>query len=120
MRKVLSVVLLSTVLMGCATHHQANQTTGAVIGGVVGKQIGGTPGAILGAGMGAVIGGQQPVEQPRYYPPVYQQEYRYYDRSAQCEIYRRREHACYQYHYRDTRAMCLEDARSRHFYCMTR
>lgn len=119
MRKILSVVILSTVLMGCATHQQSNQTAGAVIGGVVGHHVGGTPGAIFGAGMGAVIGGQQPVEQPRHYPPAYGHEHRYYDKSAQCEIYRRREHSCYQYRYSDTRAMCLEDARSRHFHCLT-
>ncbi len=120
MLKILSTVLLSTVLMGCATHHQANQTAGAVIGGVVGHQVGGRAGAVVGAGLGAIIGGQQPVEQPRYYPPVYTHEHRYYDRAAQCEIYRRRESSCYQYRYSDTRAMCLEDARNRHFHCMTR
>lgn len=117
MRKILAIIGLSIVLTGCATHQQANQTTGAVLGGVVGNHIGGTPGAIFGAGMGAIIGGQQPTEQHYHRPPIH--EYRQY-RHNQCEIYRHREHSCYSYYRHYDVKMCLDDNRIRYYNCMSR
>jgi hypothetical protein len=127
LKKIVYSTLVLIALTGCATHQQSNELTGAVIGGALGNRLGGTGGAILGAGMGAAIGGQQPTQQRGQ--TVYQQRGQTVyverqvvvpDRSYQCQIYRDRERNCYNMRYRDTRAMCIEDARNHYQNCMYR
>ncbi len=42
------------------------------------------------------------------------------NRSYQCQHYADRERNCWNLQYRDTRAMCIEDARQHYSSCMTR
>jgi uncharacterized protein YcfJ len=118
MRKILYSTLVLFALTGCATHQQSNSAVGAVVGGAIGKQIGGTGGAILGAGMGAAIGGQQPTQRGQ---TVYvERQVIVPNRTYQCHKYVERERNCYNMRYRDTRAMCIEDARMHYDTCMSR
>lgn len=120
MLKKFVIIGALAALTGCATHQQANTAVGAGTGAVIGHAIGGHGGAVAGAVVGSMIGSQQPTQPPVYVtpPPVY--TYPPYDHRASCEIYKQRERNCYSYRYSDTRAMCIEDARNRHFHCMVR
>lgn len=118
MRKIVYSTLVLLALTGCATHQQSNEAAGAVIGGVIGNRMGGTGGAILGAGMGTIIGGQQPTQRGQ---TVYvERQYIVPDRAYQCRHYADRERNCWNMQYRDTRAMCIEDARQHYQSCMYR
>jgi uncharacterized protein YcfJ len=118
MRKIVYSTLVLIALSGCATHQQSNELTGAVVGGVIGRQLGGTGGAILGAGMGAAIGGHQPTQRGQ---TVYvERQVIVPNRSYQCQQYADRERNCWNMQYRDTRAMCIEDARQHYQSCMYR
>jgi uncharacterized protein YcfJ len=117
-KKLVYSTLVLITLSGCATHQQSNEAVGAIIGGTIGNRIGGTGGAILGAGMGAAIGGQQPTQRGQ---TVYvERQVIVPSRSQQCHIYVDRERNCYNMRYRDTRAMCIEDARNHYQNCMYR
>ena len=118
MRKIVYSTLVLVALSGCATHQQSNQAVGAVLGGSIGHQLGGVSGAILGAGVGTIIGGQQPTQRGQ---TVYvERQIIVPNRSYQCQQYADRERNCWNMQYRDTRAMCIEDARQHYQSCMYR
>ena len=118
LKKIVGSTLVLIVLSGCATHQQSNQAVGAVVGGAIGNRLGGAGGAILGAGMGAAIGGQQPTQHGQ---TVYvERQVVVPSRAQQCHIYVNRERNCWNLQYRDTRAMCIEDARNHYQNCMYR
>jgi hypothetical protein len=118
MLKKIFIIGAVVALTGCATHQQSNELAGAAMGGVIGNAVGGRAGAVLGAGVGAMIGGQQPTQSQR---PVYtERQPVYVERQVirNCGHYIDRERSCYQLRYGDTRAMCIEDARTRYNSCM--
>lgn len=124
LKKILIVGAIVT-LSGCATHTQSNELAGAAIGGVIGHAVGGNAGAVIGAGVGAAIGGQQPtqggpaviVERQIVHPAPRISTPPYYP-QRNCRVFIEREQGCYTMRYRDTRALCIEDARNRYYDCM--
>jgi uncharacterized protein YcfJ len=118
MRKIVYSTLVLIALSGCATHQQANTAVGAGTGAIIGNAIGGRGGAAVGALMGASIGGQQPTQRGS---TVYvERQVIVPNRAYECQKYADRERNCWNMQYRDTRAMCIEDARQHYQSCMTR
>lgn len=118
LKKIGISTLVLLALSGCATHQQANTAVGAGTGAVIGNAIGGRGGAAVGALIGASIGGQQPTQRDQ---TVYvERQVIVPNRSYQCQHYIERERNCYNMRYRDTRAMCIEDARMHYSSCMSR
>jgi uncharacterized protein YcfJ len=117
LKKIVSSTLVLIALTGCATHQQANTAVGAGAGAVIGNAVGGRGGAVAGAIVGSMIGSQQPTQSNQ---PIYVERYVIPDRSYQCRHYIERERNCYNMRYRDTRAMCIEDARNHYQNCMYR
>lgn len=116
LKKIGISTLVLLALTGCATHQQANTAVGAGTGAVIGNAIGGKGGAAVGALIGASIGGQQPTQRGQTV---------YVERQVivpvnQCHQYIERERNCYNMRYRDTRAMCIEDARMHYYSCISR
>lgn len=116
LKKLAYSTLVLLALSGCATHQQANTAVGAGTGAVIGNAIGGKGGAAVGALIGASIGGQQPVQRGQ---TVYV-ERQVIVPSNQCYQYVERERNCWNMQYRDTRAMCIEDARMHYNACIHR
>ena len=118
MLKKLIGISLVLALTGCATHQQANTAVGAGTGAIIGNAIGGRGGAAVGALMGASIGSQQPTHRGQN---VYvERQVIVPNRAYQCQQYADRERNCWNLQYRDTRAMCIEDARQHYQNCMYR
>ena len=118
MLKKLIGITLVLALTGCATHQQANTAVGAGTGAIIGNAIGGRGGAAVGALIGASIGEQQPTQRGQN---VYvERQVIVPNRSYQCQKYIDRERNCWNLQYRDTRAMCIEDARQHYQSCMYR
>lgn len=118
LKKIAYSTLVLIALSGCATHQQANTAVGAGTGAIIGNAIGGRGGAAVGALMGASIGSQQPTQRGQ---TVYvERQVIVPDRSYQCRQYVDRERNCWNMQYRDTRAMCIEDARQHYQSCMYR
>ena len=116
LKKIVISTLVLLVLTGCATHQQANTAVGVGTGAVIGNAIGGRGGAAVGALIGASIGGQQPTQRGQTI---------YVERQVivpvnQCHLYVERERNCYNMRYKDTRAMCIEDARMHYDACIRR
>lgn len=117
MRKIVYSTLVLIALSGCATHQQANTAVGAGTGAIIGNAIGGR-GAAVGALIGASIGSQQPTQRDS---TVYvERQVIVPNRAYQCQHYADRERNCWNMQYRDTRAMCIEDARQHYQSCMYR
>ena len=118
MRKIVYSTLVLIALSGCATHQQANTAVGAGTGAIIGNAIGGRGGAAVGALMGASIGSQQPTQRGQH---VYvERQVIVPNRAYECQKYADRERNCWNLQYRDTRAMCIEDARQHYQSCMYR
>ncbi len=118
MRKIVYSTLVLIALSGCATHQQANTAVGAGTGAIIGNAIGGRGGAAVGALMGASIGSQQPTQRGQN---VYvERQVIVPNRAYECQKYADRERNCWNLQYRDTRAMCIEDARQHYQSCMYR
>jgi uncharacterized protein YcfJ len=117
LKKLIGIALVLT-LTGCATHQQANTAVGAGTGAIIGNAIGGRSGAAVGALIGASIGGQQPAHHGQ---TVYvERQVIVPNRSYQCQQYADRERNCWNMQYRDTRAICIEDARQHYQNCVNR
>jgi hypothetical protein len=118
MRKIVYSTLVLIALSGCASHQQANTAVGAGTGAIIGNAIGGRGGAAVGALMGASIGSQQPTQRGS---TVYvERQVIVPNRAYQCQQYADRERNCWNMQYRDTRAMCIEDARMHYDNCIRR
>lgn len=117
LKKIVSSTLVLIALTGCATHQQANTAVGAGAGAVIGNAVGGRGGAVAGAIVGSMIGSQQPTQSNQ---PIYVERYVIPDRSRQCHLYLKREQNCYNLHYPDVRATCIEDSRNHYRNCMYR
>lgn len=73
---ILTAVLATTVLTGCASNRDTGALVGGIAGGIIGNQVGGGVGKVVATGVGAAVGSAvgsavgQDMDQPRQPAPV--------------------------------------------------